>query len=322
MISRSGLVALIAIALAIVSNWAAATPQDAMKFLGGGRTGLAQFVGLPDADKGQLRELAKEVSAKTGGKVYFVVHKSDESPDAYGALYEQLGMSGKDILVASNGQKWEVKVAALSHEAKQAAVNRALPSTVGAAPPQRFKAVTGELEVALSQTQGKKLTWNEFQSANAGKGWDGHRMSREYETYKATGHTSGGAIATVGHSTPITHSSSSSGWGTWAFLGVVVAAIVGIVLWRRRKRDGDLGAELKQMLQHPESTLADVVMNMDGLENHPRFGQLMDAYSACENKLKDLKNGAPTREAVSKARALNDEANRVRRMFDEAKMGR
>ncbi len=309
--------------LVLAPSLAVAAPEDALKFLQNtGQSGVAQNVGLDAAKKSEVEAIASDLSGKTGGKAYFILLKRDEEPEPYGGLYDRLGMKGKDILVANNGTKWEVKVAALSHEAKQAAVDRALAGSGDVKPIPRLKIVSNELQLALSQTQGKKLTWNEFQSANAGRGWDGHRMSREYETYKATGHSSGGAIATVGHSTPITHSSSSSGWGTWAFLGVVVAAIVGIVLWRRRKRDGDLGAELKQMLQHPESTLADVVMNMDGLENHPRFGQLMDAYSACENKLKDLKNGAPTREAVSKARSLNDEANRVRRMFDEAKMGR
>ncbi len=317
-------VGLALVALAVLgSGIAVAAPEDALKFLQNtGKTGVAQNVGLDAAKKSEVEAIANDLSAKTGGKVYFILLKREEDPGPYGGLYERLGMTGKDVLVASNGTNWEVKVAALSHQAKQSAVDRAMASSGDVKPIPRLKILSNELHVALTQTQGKKLSWNEFQSANAGKGWDSHRMSREYESYKATGHTSGGTIATVGHSTPITHSSSSSGWGMWAFLGVVVAAIVGVVIWRRRRRDGDLGAELKQNLQHPEAVLADVVMNMDGLENHPRFGQLMDAYSACENKLKDLKNGAPTREAVSKARALNDEANRVRRMFDEAKMAR
>jgi 23S rRNA U2552 (ribose-2'-O)-methylase RlmE/FtsJ len=83
-----------------------------------------------------------------------------------------------------------------------------------------------------------------------------------------------------------------------------------------------LGGELKLALQGPDQVITDIYMNMDGLEDHPRFGQMLEQATACQAKLDALKQGAPTREAIAKARALNDEANRVRRAFDEAKMTR
>lgn len=151
-------------------------------------------------------------------------------------------------------------------------------------------------------------------------------MSAAYEQYKTSGVLPGqtGSTGTAMTTQPYTplQQTSQSHTGTWIFLGVLVGAIVGIVFWRRRKRDAGLGAELKELLRNPEQVLADVVLNMDGLENHPRFGQLMDSYTACENKLKELRSASPTRETLARARSLNDEANRVRRQFDEAKMQR
>lgn len=315
----------VAMLSALLWAWqAVAAPEDALKFLQNtGKTGVAQDAGLDAAKKSEVEGIANDLSAKTGAKVYFVLLKKDEDPEAYGTLYDRLNMSGKDVLVASNGTKWEVKVAALSHSAKQAAVDRALAGSADQKPIPRLRTVANELQTALAQAQTSRMSWNEFQSANAGKGWNSSRMSAEYQRYKDTGTVSGGGTAMVGtREVPLDRPQSSSHTGLWVFLAVAAAALVGWVVWRRRRRDGDLAAELAQNLQNPEAVLADVVMNMDGLENHPKFGQLMDAYTACENKLKALKSGSPTREAVSRARALNDEANRVRRMFDEAKMQR
>ena len=302
-----------------------AAPEDALKFLQNtGQTGVAQNVGLDAAKKSEVEALANDLAVKTGSKAYIVLLKRDEGPQEYGSLYERLNMKGKDILIASNGTQWEVKVAALSHEAKQAAVDRALASSGDAKPIPRLKIVANELTLALSQAKGQRLSWNEFQAANAGKGWSGQRMSSEYDHYKTSGQLPSGTLATVGHSAPVPHTAQSAGigFGTWAFLGALVAAIVGVVIWRRRKRDADVAGELKQMLSGPENVMTDVYMNMDGLENHPRFGQLLDAANACQAKLDELKRGPATREAVAKARSLNDEANRVRRTFDEAKMAR
>ncbi len=299
-----------------------AAPDDAYKFLvSTGKAGVAQNVGLDATKKAEAEGIANDLAAATGAKAYFIILKRDENPADYISLYERLQMKGKDVLVASNGTSWEVKVAALSHDAKVAAEGRALSQTdvKGIA---RFRLLSNELSSAIAQT--KAMTWNEFQTANAGKGWHGARMSREFELYKSTGATSGGqGTAMVGQaSNTMYQPQSSSNTGAWVFFGVVVAAIVGIVLWRRRRRDAGLAEELKRNLANPEAVLADLVLNMDGLEDHPKFGVLMDAYSECENKLKDLKHGSPTRESVVRARSLNDEANRVRRLFDEAKMNR
>jgi MYXO-CTERM domain-containing protein len=145
-------------------------------------------------------------------------------------------------------------------------------------------------------------------------------MSAEYARYKE-----GGQLAVVGTPSPApvsTGSSTSGGGGGWAWVGVFLVAVVGWVLWRRRKRDAGLASELKAALQGPEGVLTDVYLTIDGLENHPRFVQLLEAANACQAKLDALKQGQPSREAIAKARALNDEANRVRRQFDEARMVR
>jgi len=320
MTMRLSLTAAALIAL-FTAGTAAASPEDALKFLTStGKTGVAQNVGLDAGKKSEVEGIANDLAAKTGAKVYVVLLKRDEDPEPYGGLYERLQMKGKDVLIASNGTKWEVKAAALDHASKQAAVDRAL-SQQGQQPIARLRLVTDELGTALANV--KHMTWNEFQAANGGRGWSGAKMASEFARYKETGVAPGGpgTAITVQPGTQVTPTSSGH-TGLWIFLGVLAAAIVGVVIWRRKSRDANLGAELKEMLRGPEQVLTDVVLNMDGLEDHPRFSQLMDAYSACQGKFDQLKSATPTREAIGRARALNDEANRVRRMFDEAKMAR
>lgn len=295
--------------------WAA--PADALKILQQtGQSGVAQAGILTPDKKAIADQIAKDTASKTGAKVYIVLLKRDEDPAPYASLYSDLNMQGKDLLIASNGTKWEVKAAALSHDAKQSAVNKALSQQGD--PLSRLKTLGDEMATALTSARVGKLSWNEFERANAGKGWNSSRMSAEYQKYQQSGQL----VTTVGAREVPLQRSSSSGWGTAAFLGVLVAAIVGVVLWRRKKRDADLGGELKLALQGPEQVITDIYMNMDGLEDHPRFGQLLEQATACQGKLDALKQGAPTREAIAKARALNDEANRVRRAFDDAKMTR
>lgn len=292
-------------------------PADALRILQkAGQSGLAQNFGLAADKKAQVEQILQSTAQRTGGKAYAILLKRDENPKEYGELYTSLGMQGRDLLIASNGTAWEVRVAALSHDAKQMAVDKAL-KVEGLEPIERLRALTGELTTALSQTGARtgKLSWNEFQAAHAGKGWSGSRMSAEYARYKE-----GGQIAVVGAPTPVTRSEGSN--AGWYVVGAVLLAVVGWVLWRRRQRDANLASELKAALQAPEGVLTDIYMNIDGLENHPQFGQLLEAANACQAKLDTLKQGQPSREAIAKARALNDEANRVRRQFDEARMVR
>ncbi|MBI5609390.1 MAG: hypothetical protein HY902_10980 [Deltaproteobacteria bacterium] len=323
--------------LALLTTWAAlfvwsapalAAPSDALNILRSvGQSGIAQDVGMDQAKKDTANQIAREAAQKTGAKVYVVLLKRDEDPGAYAEIYNQLGMQGKDLLIASNGTKWEVKCAGLSHDSKQAVVDRAL-KVQGLDPLGRLRELTTQMTTAINQQTltvagTGRMSWNEFQAANAGKGWSGARMSEEYARYKATGAMPGGGALTTTSTgaVPVVHSPSSN-TGTWVFLSILVVAIVGVVLWRRKKRDASLGQDLKNALQGPEQVITDVYMTMDGLENHPRFGQLLEAANACQAKLDDLKKGPATREAIAKARALNDEANRVRRAFDDAKMQR
>ena len=312
----------LAVAISQLASWAVAgaaqaAPADAAKILqNAGQTGVAQNLGLPSDKKAFAEQIAKDAATKTGAKVYIVLLKRDEDPQAYAGIYGDLNMQGKDLLIVSNGTKWEIKAAALSHDAKQSAVNKGLSQE--APPLERLKSVTQELTTALTQARTGKLSWNEFQHQNAGKGWNPGQMSREYQRYQQSGQLT----TTVGtREVPLVRS-ESSGWGSYAFLGVLVAAIVGVVLWRRKKRDAGLGEELKQALQGPDQIITDIYMNLDGLEAKPNFGKMLDSVTACQAKLDELKKGPPTREAIARARALNDEANRLRRAFDEARMAR
>ncbi len=326
------------IALVTTSSQAIASPTDALNILrSAGQSGLAQHLGLDQAKKDTVNQIAREAAQKTGAKVYVVMLARDESPEPYGELYTQLNMQGKDLLVALNGTQWRVTCAGLSHDAKEALVDRALKMPgFENNPIGRLRELTTQMTTAINQqtltvasTGAGRMSWNQFEAANAGKGWSSQRMSDEFSRYKQTGMTPGGgnshAMTTTSASTtasvPVEHSSTSH-TGAWAVFGALVLAILGVVLWRRKQRDANLGQELKNALQGPEQVITDVYMTMDGVENHPRFGQLLEAANACQAKLDELKNGPASREAVSKARALNDEANRVRRAFDDAKMQR
>lgn len=320
---KLALLCICAMLMAMTASLALGAPSDALNILSHvGQSGIAQNVGLDQAKKDVANGIAKDAAAKTGAKVYVVLLKRDEDPGAYADLYTQLNMQGKDLLIASNGTKWEVKCAALTHDAKQTATDKAL-KIEGLDPLGRLRALTSEMTTAINQQAvSSRMNWNQFEAANAGKGWNSQRMSAEYERYKATGQTSAGTAIAAPGAQPVATPSSGSGVGTWVFLSLLIAGVVGFVLWRRKQRDANLGAELKAALQGPEQALTDVFMNMDGLENHPRFGQMLEAATACQAKVDELKKGQPTREAVSKARALNDEANRVRRQFDDARMAR
>lgn len=276
---------------------------------------------VDDATKEKLVDLAHQTATKTGAKAYVVILPSGSDPAPFAANYDTLGMTGKDVLVVSNGPQWDLRCSALSAAEKQGLLDRAMRG--GAKPLERMEILTGELATALAKvktasTGAKALTWNEFQHANAGKGWNGARMSEEYQAYRqslATSDTS--TLATA--STPLASGHAKGGsWLGPTFFALVVGAIVAWVLVRRRKRDANLAAEFKRALSGPESTMADVYLGMDGLEKNPNFGELMDSASAVSARIDALKAADPTRENIAKAQALSAEANRVRDLFSRA----
>ena len=276
---------------------------------------------IDDATKEKLVDLAHQTATKTGAKTYVVILPAGSDPAPFAANYDVLGMAGKDVLVVSNGPQWDLRCAALSAAEKQGLLDRAMRA--GSKPLERMEILTGELAAALAKvkttaTTAKVLAWNEFQHANAGKGWDGARMSQEYQAYRQGQATAATSTLTTTSQPLASGQAKGGGWLGPTFFALVIAALVGWVLVRRRKRDADLSAEFKRALNGPESTMADVYLGMDGLEKNPDFGQLMDMASGVSARIDSLKGADATRENIAKAQALNAEANRVRDLFSRA----
>ena len=293
-----------------------------------GSSGVARGPQTVDnATKTEIEDLARTAAQKTGAKFHVVLVAEGTPLAPYAELYQELGLSGKDVLIVSDGPKWDLRANALSKEAKQDLLKSALQAD--GKPLEKMERLTEQVASAVQKTKtaasagSGKLTWNEFEHANAGKGWSGARMSSEYQSYRksvSTGETTSSTeVATTKESSS---SSSSTPWFGAGFLALVVGGIVTWVVVRRRKRDEGLGLELKKALAAPESTMTDVYMNLDGLENHPKFGQLMDAATKVTEEVDALKAGPASRESVARAQALQQEAQRVRTAFDNARMQR
>ena len=238
---------------------------------------------IDDATKKDLEATAAATAQKTGGKVYFVIDNKTK-PSDYDSLYTDLGLTGHDVVVASNGPGWSLQCGSLSAQQKQDILNR--EGLAGGQPLDRMKAIASDTANALASAR---------------------PMTARPMTQ-----------ATTGQPAPLPNA-PSSGHGGLIFLGIVVAAIVGIVLWRRKKRDAALAEAWAPALEGPTQILTAVYMNLDGLEAHPNFSALMDQAGAVQKKLDDLKGQAPTRESIARAQALSAEANRVRLSFDQAR---
>jgi len=249
-----------------------------------GNAGLAQNAGLDDASKARLDASAKDTASKTGGKVYLVVLKKDTAPEPYANLYSQLGMSGKDILLATNGVAWDLRVSALPSEARTGILSQT--ASAGGSPLDRVDNVLRETMSALAKVK------------------------------VGTGNT----LATVGVKEVPLARKESSNTGLFAFLAVAAIAVGVWVFFRRKKRDAAIATELQQALKGPEAVLTEIYLGMDGMENHPQFGELIERANQVQARLDEVKNAPPSRESIAKLRAIHDDANRVRRAFDEARM--
>lgn len=271
--------------LLVLPSLASADPGKVADILKSkGNAGLAQNAGLDDASKARLDASAKDTASKTGGKVYLVVLKKDTPPEPYANLYTQLGMSGKDILLATNGVAWDLRVSALPSEARTGILSQT--ASAGGSPLDRVDNVLRETTSALAKVK------------------------------VGTGST----LATVGVKEVPLARKESSNTGLFAFLAVAAVAVGVWVFFRRKKRDAAIAAELQQALKGPEAVLTDIYLGMDGLENHPQFGDLIERANQVQARLDEVKNAPPSRESIAKLRAIHDDANRVRRAFDEARM--
>ncbi len=292
---------------------------------GGGQAGVARAPHtIDDATRTQLESVAHSAAGKTGGKVWLVIAQGSENTEDYNSLYSDVGFSGKDAIIVSNGPKWALHCNALSAAEKEGVLAKSLANHDK--PLEKMQELTDALvnavqhakPVALvaqpTQNLNGRVSWNEFQHNNSGRHWSDTQMSRAYQQYKAgqpINVDNTGIVTTTGvlahqdaNQAPTSHK------GLWIGLGVALLLVVGFVLWRRKSRDSGLAQELKQAVAGPENTMADVYMNLD--ESHPRFATLIEQATAVSSQLDGIKKAAPTRENIARLRSLDDQARQLR----------
>lgn len=277
----------IALALAlplVTAASASANPSKVEELLRkAGNAGVARGPKtIDDAAKATIDGYTKALANKTGGKAYVVVLPGDAAPADYVGIYGSMGLGGKDVLIATNGKQWELRCDGIDAGAKANLLQKALGS--GGNPVQRLEKLMNGLPSALAGSQ----------RANA----------------------AGRTVATT-QGRPFQPSSSDSGgfpWG-WALFGVLIAGVVGIVVMRRRQRDGRLAAEFKKALEPGESAMAEIFLGMDGLESHPRFDELLSKATALSSRLDELKAGPPSRQSIVQAEQLGRQARELHGQF-------
>jgi hypothetical protein len=305
--------------LALHATVLAYPPQVANILRSAGQSAVLRGTGtIDDNTKKELETIASSTASRTGGKVYFIIAKKDEPIRDFDGLYEDLGLKGKDMIVVSNGPGWSLHCNALDRAQKEGILANAGKS--GARPLEKMRMVANDAASAVAQakaetrqlarTGGQQMTWNEFQHANAGRGWSSRQMSEAYARYQR-----GASYETIGQPTTTGNPSSGSGNGLWIFLGVVAAIVVVWVVVRRRNRDQSLATDMKAALGPPEAVMADVYMNLD--ESHPRFGQLIEQATAVSGQIDQIKGQAPSREGISRLRSLEEQARGLRRAVEQ-----
>ncbi len=237
---------------------------------------------IDDAAKAKVDGMAEQLAQRTGGKAYIVVLPEDEEPDDYISIYGKMGLGGKDVLIATNGKEWELRCDAIAKAQKDTLFAQTLGT--GGNPLQRLEKLTTALPGAIQSSQ------------------------------KVHGGTR--AIATTGARPYQPHVQHESGfpWG-WTLFGALVAGAVGFVFWRRKQRDRALAAELKAALDPGESSMAEIFLGMDGLEQHPRFDQLLSRATGLSSKFDELKAQSPSRQAIVQAESLSRQARELHGEF-------
>jgi hypothetical protein len=290
-----------------------------------GTSGVVRAPGtVNDEVKKDLDQLAQDTAAKTGAKVYLVVVKSTDNPNEYVGIYNDLNMAGKDMLIVTNGPAWDLRCNALSAAEKDGILSRA--GMTGSKPLERMHQVTDQVASSLANTRnavastGARMSWQQFEHANAGKGWSSAQMSAAWAQYKqglphqGSTRNSGGdntALATSTAELPPLTKTHSSGPGAMLYvLLAFVAAIGGWVFFRRRNRDASLAEDMKRALQGPEAAMTDVYMDLD--DKHPRFVTLIEEATAVTGRIDAIKRAPPSRESIARLSGLQDEARRLR----------
>ncbi len=237
---------------------------------------------IDDAAKAKVEAMTEQLAQRTGGKAYVVVLPEGEDPGDYISIYGKMGLSGRDVVIATNGKDWELRCDAISKGQKQTLFSQTLGK--GGNPLERLEKLTNALPAAVQSSQ---------QSQRGTK-----------------------AIATTGARPyqPVGQAEGGFPWG-WTLFGALVVGAVGVVFWRRKQRDRSLAAELKTALDPGESAMAEIFLGMDGLEEHPRFDQLLSRATALSSKFDELKAQSPSRQAIGQAESLSRQARELHGEF-------
>lgn len=234
---------------------------------------------ISNKQKNKLAGVARQAASRTGGKVYVVIVNSDTKTKPYAKLYKKLNMGKGDVLIVSNGPKWELRCDGISKSDKSKLL-KAVMSNNGD-PLSRATSLLKGIPKALGHSQAK---------AKAGK-------------------SSSPPIGGGSGSTDLATKESAGGfpWVAIFFL-LFVAGGVGFVIFRRKQRDASLDADFKAALDPAENHMADFYLGTDGFESHPQFSNMLAKGTQISTQIDALKAKTPTREAISKAKTLAKEA--------------
>jgi len=254
-------------------------PASNLLDLTGGKVGAADVSLI----KGKLDALTKD----TGGKAYAILLPKGADIKAWHSVYADLSMTGKDVLVVSNAEDRYLQSSALPKGAEASI----LAST--------------KVDVLKSPGQGVAAAIEKIGETLKGK-------------TVATTHAKTGAATPAVEAKP---AAQSGGGLLWLWIVLAIAGVGGgaFVFIKRRSRDANIGEELRAALKPGEETIADVYLTMDGVEDHPNFGSMLERANAVQSRIDAIKKGPVTREAVEQAKAAASDASRVRSEFEGAR---
>ena len=222
--------------------------------------------------KKDLEALMEQLAAQTGGRAYAVILPGGAGTQKYAKIYDKLGLGPKDILIVSNGKKWSLRCDGISKSEKRELMNGAMAA--GGDPLGRMRRLVSGLPAALNASQAASAT------AQADD-----------------------EVSHVETDSP----SEPSPWGSALFL-VFVAGGVGLVIFRRKRRDAAIEADFKAALDPVETKLTELYLSLDGLEEREGFNALISAATQISADVDALKAETPSRESIAKLARLSSDA--------------
>lgn len=262
------------VAISSVAPPARANPSKVAQILQ--RGGRAAVVRGPQTiskeQKAELQQIAERLSAKWNARVYFVLIPQSANNETYARLYDELGMSGGDLLAVSNGKGLALRCNGLSKNAKEAAWQAFRDAPRG--PKAKFSALVAALPQELSTKAAAPPPADRAPSAP---------------------------------STPTEQPASGDSSDT-VFFAVLLIAGVALVIWRRKRRDASVLADFNSALDPVESDLADLFLSLDGKEQATGYESLLTQATDLSARVEAIKVETPNRQAISKLKTLSRDA--------------